>query len=183
MVITPLVPSTGTNELKLKGDRIMKQLIATIAVLFTFQAFAISLPGWNRPVESAKMEVQMANGMFAEVQRVEVVLTKLDGQMKPSQIKLNLNGIFKQYQIIEDTLNIEGARVITAVNPAHLTAEGPLPETTYITIVDYRSHLEQPELLWEVRVETVTANDAIIGELVLQGSPEPVFTIQIEQIL
>lgn len=154
----------------------MKHFLTILAVVFSFNAYAVYLPGWNRPVESAKMEIQMAEGRFVNVDQAEVVLTKLDGQMQASQVKLYVNGVFKRYQIVQSELNIEGARVITAVDCT------PLPETTYITLVDYRTH-EQPERLWEVRVETIAPNEAIVGELVLQGTPQPVFTIQTEQPL
>ncbi|MCC7405569.1 MAG: hypothetical protein IT288_14315 [Bdellovibrionales bacterium] len=161
----------------------MKQLIAILSLVISAQAFAIALPGWNRPVESAQLDVQSAIGQFAAVKRGQAVLTKLDGQTAPSQVKLVLNGIQRRYQIVESTVSEDGIRMITAVDPAQLTSSSPLPEATFVTIIDYRAQINVPSEKWEVRVETVTADDVVVGELVLTGKPEPVFTIQIEQTL
>lgn len=148
------------------------------ALLISTQAFAIFIPGQERPVFQAELLVSEATGALAHEEFVRIAKYTVAGQ--------NVTGFY---------LNLENQEtkklIVTSVNAIgcgsfEIHAEDIAPQAVQgnylrLTIVDHSSRLchDLPANLLEVEIEKFEAPYfEPVGYLKASGTAQPVFTIQ-----
>lgn len=156
----------------------MFKAIAITATLFVSSfAHAIVMPGFHRPLMSAEMKISQAVGIFQDVQTAEVTLARKDSSKIPTAINLVVDGELVVLPVVSVEYDDCGSLVIVASDN--------MPDNTNTLILqDNRTRLceDVRSAVWEVRVENVGLGAFVLGQMELLGNPEPVMSIQVEQV-
>lgn len=80
-------------------------LLVTIASisLLSASSFAVYMPGWERPVYQARMDILNASGSLIDIKNVELVMTKQDGSKQATGFILTIDGksVFLEISVIK----------------------------------------------------------------------------------
>lgn len=146
--------------------------------LASTNAFAIYRPGWERPIQQARLDVTAAEGRLDRVGSARAVLTKQDGEASPTGVTLYLkmagqDGVASDMskpvflRILEVTRNAQGVVTYMAEQPKEF--QGQEEGIFQVRLTSFQS----PQ--WEVQVEWIE-NENALGRLSLRGHPETVYT-------
>jgi hypothetical protein len=151
------------------------RLIPLVLVAST-QAWAVSIPGWERPVYQADMKVLDVKGPVREPKTVELVMTKEDGSRTPTGLELTMDGRKVFFPIVA-TRNLGCGSVEYFAEVARMA--GPRPVRNYgITLADHTKRIceDARRYMWEV--EYTVDGDFLSGMIRMGGNPEGVVTVQ-----
>jgi hypothetical protein len=148
--------------------------IGTAAMVFFMaaQVQAISLPGWERPVFQAEMDLQRTTGIFSKSKAATLVMTKQDGRKSPTGFILFIDDQAVDFDIART--DRDGCGTMNyVVSPKDVTFGGK-SATLSMVLEDHgmRFCKDLRRNQWEA---SITAD---AGLLDLSGYPQAVFTIQ-----
>lgn len=166
-----------------------KQLSAVFVAVLTLSssAFAIYDPSWERPMLTAfDMEITDAQYGFEKAERVDLTLTKRDGQKKATGIILSVDyahsnaPVVNELKITDIRKDSCGSTVYSARLEDKKGNKG-MEARMNVTLVDHAARLcdDYKPFRWEADVRQgygwCGTGDATMS---LQGEPEAVMTIQ-----
>ena len=178
----------------------MKNKIMFIFVsMFAFTstvAFAISKPGWERPLYSAQMEKVSAQGHFELAQNVRLMMTQLDESETPTGLRLSyMNSMLEQFSettgridlTIVETREIECgsvqyiARLLATQQVLNMREPADLQHRFTVVLTDHTRRVckDYRPYAWEASVrEGYGWCGTMDATMELRGNPKGIFTIQ-----
>ena len=167
----------------------MKTLLALgiISMSFIQQAQASFIPGWERPIFTAKMEVAEVVA-YQNMHNIQLTLTRKDGTHSPSGMILTYSlednaqaqNIEKQYVISKKTVDGCGSIHYTAQLLQDANQENQ-QERGSIELIDHtqRKCKDYRPFKWDAKVHSGFGFCGTMDTVTdLIGNPEPVVTIQ-----
>jgi hypothetical protein len=159
-------------------------LMASILTLVTStSAFAIVLPGWDRPVSKAEMTVLNQQGSLPSTienaKTIELVMTQQDGSQSPAGFVLLIDGQYNQaYQVTESATDNCGSTTYTLA-PVQKPGTLVLDETSEsLHVINHSDRLcmDLHKYQWELDVKNSDLLRQVIGQARLAGNPEALIT-------
>jgi hypothetical protein len=105
----------------------MKKILTIVTLGLSLNAFAIFDDSWERPIESAKMEIVSSHGELEAITQTMVIINKKDGHLDPTSLTLkyatsdtdieaNPQAVFRTLKIKEYIVDSCGSIYIFAEN-------------------------------------------------------------------
>lgn len=167
----------------------MKNLFAVFAAAITLSAnsFAVYAPGWERPILTAEdMEIVSATQAFEHAERVDLTLTKRDGQKQPTGMIVSVvfpessKPVVKKLTVTDISMDRCGTTTYIANLPKKAGKAGV--EARYSVVLEDHSFRRCKDIKparWEASVRQGYGwCGTMDATMTLQGEPNPVFTIQ-----
>ena len=163
----------------------MKALIITITTLCAFNAYAVSVVGWERPINESAMSVKLGKGQYTGVTMATVVMTKKDSSEHVTGVQVFLNENYKMsFQVlkVEETACGSQKLVTQYIPVANQPVSVSIGYYTEMVFIDHSFSLcneVQSGYTWEVQIIGYDSVSSVpVGELVLAGQPHPIYTVQ-----
>ncbi len=155
----------------------MKALLLILTVQFlTLSAFAVQIPGWDRPLAQAtQVTILKATGELAQVQDITLLLTNnVDSGIQ--KIILNLDN--ESYDLTVQQTTLSGCH--SQVSHASDLALG-FENTLEVEMSDHATRVckDLKRYQWELSVTLINVEtQKTIGTLKLGANPQAIYTIQ-----
>lgn len=138
------------------------------------------IPGWEKPILKATMQVRSALGVFKNADEAKLAMTQNSGDKAPSGFVLLIDGQVRKFKIqtrVPDTNCNSVDYVAVAVDP--VDAEGKAAMTLQLTDHTNRICKDVREHDWEATVKKFDKiTEAELGSAELAGNPHTVISIQ-----
>ena len=180
--------------MKTKINKIMFMFVGLFAFTSTV-AFAISQPGYERPLYSAQMEKVNARGHFELAQNVRLMMTQLDESETPTGLRLSyVNSMLEQFPEATGYSSVDLTIVETreigcgsVQHIARLRQPNDHRDSIYnqhrftVVLIDHTRRIceDYRPYLWEASIrEGYGWCGTMDATMELRGNPKGVFTIQ-----
>ena len=154
--------------------------IVTLSTLFlnAINAYAIVMPGYERPILTADMKKQAASGHFESAEHIKLTMTRQDGAEAPTGLTLNIDDRIVHLVIVGRQDAGCGSVSYTAYAPEEGDSVAGHYFSLFLTDHTTRTCKDLQPYLWEASIREGTGCFGVDGTMDIVGNPQGVYTIQ-----
>lgn len=166
----------------------MKNVVLSVMILagsvFSVRAQAVEVPGWDRPQAEATMKVTQAKGTLSQIDSVDL-------QLNQRSVEAKINKTHKLvFHIVEVTeAGCGSKKVLARVSQPSVgsgpTVAGGVVKHFVLQLIDHRTRVceDYRPYMWEAKITQIRKSAVFqagvpVGSVVLEGDPQPIYTIQ-----
>jgi hypothetical protein len=163
----------------MKLTKIITALFAQMMIQNVSHAVMMPVEGRVRPTAVGEMQVLEAQGTFGHVKSAYLEILKRSQDAQGRSFRMILNDQASDFMPMFATMTSE-CRPVQALR----TLAPDQNEVVQLNFVNNASGqcLESGKA-WRAELKAINQQGQVVGLLVLEGNPQPIWTIQVEQVL